>query len=383
MAIPESTNPTQPKQRPRDGDTGIGIPPSAGTDDARPVPEAEVVEQKRREDDEQRERLSERIRQFEASATLQLPAGLVRVAVSMGLLFAAILALLVVTQVASLVVDIGAMTAPWNWLVGTFAALIAAILVWIASKLAFSLLRLKRNPSVNLAAIRALQERDAWQRLATEHTDQAELKLRDYLAEYNLDAKVSSTLIDSGLLAPNEFHRLSEARNTLLCDEMPLPSSEWLHAFTHRFQSVLDDAAERRAKSYGIRAAVGTAISPIPMLDQAVVLYSALRLVRDLLVLYNVRPALGQTATVLARTIVQTYLGGQAQGITEAVAEAAWRDIIGSPAELFGSLATRAVAKSTEGIANGYLVWRLGRRAKVLLQPVNRSDSLSVAPTTT
>ena len=336
MAIPESTNPTQPKQRPRDGDTGVGIPPSAGTDDARPVPEAEVVEQKRREDDEQRERLSERIRQFDASATLQLPPGLVRVAVSMGLLFAAVLALLVVTQVASLVVDIGAMTVPWNWIVGSLAALIAAILVWIASKLAFSLLRLKRSPSVNLAAIRALQERYTWQRLATEHADQAELKLRDYLAEYNLDAKVKTTLIASGL-APNEFHRLSDARNFLLSDELPLPSSEWLHTFARRFQSVLDGAAERQAKSYGIRAAVGTAISPIPVLDQAVVLYSALRLVRDLLVLYNVRPALGQTATVLARTIVQTYLGGQAQGITEAVAEAAWRDIIGSPEELVGS----------------------------------------------
>ena len=380
--MPKSTNLAEPQQRLREGDNGVGIPPSAGTDNARPLTEAEVAEHKRQEDDEQRERLRERLRQFEAGATFQLPPGLVRIAVSTSLLLAAVLALLLVTQVASLIVDIETMSPPWNWILGSLGALFAVILIWVASKLALSLLRLRRSPSVNLAAIRALQERSTWRRLATDHADQAEDKLRAYLNEYNLDAKFRNTLTASGL-GPDEFDRLSHARQYLLSDELPLPTSEWLDAFACRFQSVLDRAAERQAKSYFIRTAVGTAVSPLPVLDQAVVLYSSLKLISHLLVLYNVRPALGQTVTVLARAIVQTYLGSQAQRVTEAVAETAWREIVGPPEELFGSIATKAAAKFTEGIANGYLVWRLGRRAAMLLQPVTRSDSFSVISTTT
>ena len=377
MDSPESTNPAHPSQTLRHGDTGAGIPPSAGVEDARLLTDGEVAEHKRQEDEQERERLSEQLQQLEAEATVHLPVGVVRIVVGAGFLLASVLGLLVITQAASLIVDIGMMSAPWNWVLGSLGAVFTAILIWITSKLARSLLRLQRSPSVNLPAIRALQERQAWHRLATEHADQAEAKLRDYLAAYNLDVKVRRSLVASGLAA-GEFDDLAVAKQHLLGDELFLPPSEWLDEFVRTFQSVLDSAAERRSKSFGVRTAVGTALSPVPVLDQAIVLYSSLKLVRDLLVLYNVRPTPGQTATVFARAIVQTYVGGEAQRVAEAGVESAWREIVGTPEELLGTsvagVASKVTAKFAEGSANGLLVWRLGRRAVTFLQPVRRSS---------
>ena len=169
---------------------------------------------------------------------------------------------------------------------------------------------------MDLAALHALRERQTWHRLATEHAESAETKIREYLGSYKLDAKARISLFAAGMNT-REFDALTEAKQHLLSGELHLPPTDWLEEFSIRFQAVLDTIAERQAKSYGVRAAVGTALSPMPLLDQAVVLYSSLKLVHDLLVLYNLRPTPGRSVIVLARAILQTYLGGVAQDVTE------------------------------------------------------------------
>ena len=230
---------------------------------------------------------------------------------------------------------------------------------------------------MDLAALHELRERQTWHRLATEHAESAEAKIREYLGRYKLDPKARISLFAAGMNA-REFDALSEAKQHLLSGELHLPPTDWLEEFTVRFQAALDTTAERQAKSYGVRAAVGTALSPMPLLDQGVVLYSSLKLVHDLLVLYNLRPTPGRSVIVLARAILQTYLGGVAQDVTEAGTEAAWREIVGTPEELFGAsaagVAAKATAKFAEGAANGLLVWRLGRRTTKFLQPVRRAS---------
>lgn len=369
-----------PQQRPhahvhRAGDTGAGVPLSEGVENARPLDEAEVAELRQRDDEERRE-AGERFLRDQA-ATLRVPRGIVRAAIAVALLATSLIGLLVVGQVSSLIVDVGSMSAPWNWLLGALAAVFLAAILWVASKLALLLVRLRRNPSVDLAALHALRERQTWHRLASEHAESAETEIREYLESYKLDAKARVSLLAAGMDA-REFDALTDAKQYLLSGALHLPATGWLEEFSVRFQAVLDAAGERQTKSYGLRAALGTALSPLPLLDQAVVLYSSLKLVRDLLVLYDLRPTPGHIVIVLAQAIVQTYLGGVAQDVTEAGTEAAWREIVGPPEELFGAsaagVAAKATAKFAEGAANGLLVWRLGRRTTKFLQPVRRAS---------
>ena len=367
----------QERQRPqphRADDTGAGIPQSEGLENARLLDEAEVAEDRQR-DEQKRKDAAERFLQDQAT-TLQIPRGLVRVALATAVVAASLTGLLVLGQVASLIVDVGNMSAPWNWILGTVAALFLATILWVASKLALLLVRLQRNPAVDLAALQALRERRAWQRLAIEHTESAETEIREYLGSYKLDAKARTSLLAAGMEA-REFDALTEAKQHLLDEDLHLPPTDWLQEFSVRFQAGLDTVAERQTKSYGLRAAVGTALSPLPLLDQAVVLYSSLKLIRDLLVLYNLRPTIGHTVIVLTHATVQTYLGGVAQNVTEAGTEAAWREIVGPPEELLGAsvagVAAKATAKFAEGAANGLLVWRLGRRTTTFIQPVRHA----------
>ena len=359
----------------RGGDTGVGIPRSVGVEGARRVSAEEAESDQRQQEDQERERLIDHLRDLETMQPYELPMFVRRLAFWGSLAVAAVVGLLLVTQVASLIANIEAMAGPLRWVLGTLGALCGAVILWLTLRLAWALMRLRKNPSVNGATLEALQERRFWQQLAVEHFDQAERKLKDYLTGYAIDTEAKQPLIAAGLTA-GDLSELEDARRHLLEDSF-LPSNEWVVEYRHRFQDVLDRAARRRARHYGQRAAFGTALVPVGVLDQVLVLFCCLRLVRELLVIYNVRPAFGQTATILARAIVQTYLGGEMQSLAEEGTEAALDAVTGSAEELVGSaataLASQVGAKLVEGGVNGLLVWRLGTRTISFLQPVSGS----------
>ena len=362
-----------PAQRLRGGDTGVGIPLSEGIEGARRLTDEEVASAAEREEELQRTHVERQLEQLTTvGGGLQLPATVVRITTVSGILLAGVLGLLVATQLASLIADLRTIPTPWTWALGGFAALSAGAITWIAISLVVRLVRLRRSPGVNVAAVQALQERNAWQRLAVEHANEAEAELRDYLNSYSLNSHNRKALTGAGLTEA-EFDDLVAAKRRLLDDESFLPPAEWLNDFVRRFQSRLDEAADRRAKLYGKRVALGTAISPFAVVDQGIVFYTSLQLVRNLLVLYNVRPAFGQTATILARAVVQTYLAGEIERLAEDGVDALVKELPGTSGELFGSaLGTAASTASRlgEGAVNGLLIWRLATRAKSLLQPV-------------
>lgn len=100
-------------------------------------------------------------------------------------------------------------------------------------------------------------------------------------------------------------------------------------------------------------------------------------LIKELAFLYGLRPALGQSVAILARSILQTYLGGLLQDATEAAADTLWGEV----SESLGDMAMRIPAsipqvgaKATEGAVNGFLIWRLGKQTISLLQPVRPAN---------
>ena len=354
----------------REGDDGLGVPQSR-IEGARTLTDEEIKEYKHRQDEELRREFERKLEELGAAGTsFNIPTGVLRVVTWIGWGVASVLGLFLVAQGAALVDDIRVLPTPFNWIAGVSASAFATILIVLILKLGIMLARLHRSPAIPLRSLAALQQRERWQQLAKQHTERAKGELQDYLKGYELGGDARKRLRAFGV-SEDEYDKLVEAHAFLLGDE-PLSPDEWLKAFSLRFQSILDAAAERRAKSYAMKVGVTTAATPVVVIDQLIVLYSCVALTKELMTIYGLRPAFGQTATLLARSIVATYLSGLAQELSEGgvdmVVDGTAQELLGP--SMLGLTAKIGAAKMAEGIFNGVLIRRLGKRTISLLQPV-------------
>ena len=350
------------------------------------LPRTEVEEhdrqEKKQEEEEIRREFERKLRSDDAGR-FRLPPPVLSFLTWTLLAVASILGLLLIGQGAAAVGHIRALPTPFNWIAGVSATGFSLVLAALIARLGWALMRLRRSPAVNLAGLRTLNERRQWQRLAIHHVDRARLELRRYLQEYESRA-AHPHLNDDGRT------RFEDARRDLLEEPQTLSASEWLEAFSGRFQLILDAAAARRVRAYAVKVGVGTAASRFPLLDQAIVLYACMAMLRELLALYGLRPNAVQTALLLARSVMATYLSGVLQDVSDDAADAAataadnlsengaLQDVIaeagrgaGEAVEAVGGgLLASLAGRAAEGALNGVLVWRLGARAIVQIQPV-------------
>ena len=365
----------------RDGDHGLGVPRANAA--GRVLTRAEVQEHDQREkteDEEAIRRELERKLLSDDAGRFRLPPPLLSFLSWTLLAAASILGLLLVGQGAAAVGHIQSLPTPFNWIVGTATTAFALVIAALIVRLVWALMRLRRTPAVNLGGLRTLSERRQWQRLAVHHVDRARRELRRHLQEYEGRATRSH-------LNDDERTRLDDARRDLLVEPQTLSASEWLEAFNGRFQSILDAAARRRVRAYAVKVGIGTAASRFPLLDQAIVLYACMALLRELLMLYGLRPTAVQAALLLARSVVTTYLSGVLQDVSDEAADTAvtatdslaedgpLQDMIAEVGRGAGEAVGAGVlaplaGRAAEGAINGVLVWRLGTRAIEQIQPV-------------
>ena len=175
-------------------------------------------------------------------------------------------------------------------------------------------------------------------------------------------------------MTAEECEEMAKARTRLLENNASATPRDWLHAYAGQFQSIQDEAAKRRIRQYALRVGTGTATSPLAAIDQMIILYSSIALIKDLLFLYQVRPAFGQAGLLLARAILNTYLSGLFQGLAENAADSVADSVhhmTGEMTEALGSGILRVLgAKVTEAGLNGYLIYRLGNSTVRMLRPV-------------
>jgi uncharacterized membrane protein YcjF (UPF0283 family) len=375
----EEQSATSPEPKPgrpiRRGDTGLGQPVFE-PEWRRTLSEEETAryeaERKKAEEEEDQRKFAEKVRELGAqSESWLLPPALRRTLSWVLVGVAAVLGLFLVAQASSLASTIVELPVPFNWLAGASAILFAAILLYIIGRMFWMVVRLNRSPALHLHALETLRERAEWQRLARERTAQAKEKLVQYLQDYPTTPAHGRRLIAAGM-TEKEHQNLLAAREWLLSGAPPMTPENWLDEFRIRFQSIQDDAARRRVMQYAKRTGLGTAVMPIPTIDQMIVFYACFAMIKELLQLYNLRPAFGQTATILARSIILTYLSGLMEEVTESATEAAGETFSETAIGPFltNAIGSKFMAKATEGTLNGILIFRLGRRTIMLLQPV-------------
>jgi len=289
------------------------------------------------------------------------------------LLLASLLGIFMINQVVIFANQVNSLPALGKWLAVLCITLFSAIIVFVIATLFWKLIRLQRNQQINPAALKVLSERRHLQLIAAQKEQSARTLLRKYLDRYPLDNKNKRRLLKLGL-REEEWLSLTTAREALRSGADTRSVEDWLKDFTNGFQRTLDRFARRRIRQYAIKVGSGTALSPVAIVDQMIVLYGCTALIRELLLIYNLRPAWGQSGVILSRSIILTYLSGVIEGATESAVDAgadSISDFMGSSFNFLTGTIGRAVgAKTAEATLNGVLIWRLGKGIIAQLQPV-------------
>jgi uncharacterized membrane protein YcjF (UPF0283 family) len=352
----------------RPGDSGLGDPEPAA-DVIRTVPKEETNRHQKQLELEQQRLFEQKLAELaDQGGSLRLPRPLRKAVASLLIVIAAILGLLLVSNAVGVAKDLSSLPPYARWLAAGGAILFGGVLAVVLVQILWLVLRLGRSPRINVKALQVLHERHQLQRLAATHQAAAKAELEQYLRAFPIENAKTRALQAAGV-TDAELEHLGNCRKRLLDTARPITAADWLDDFSGGFQATLDKAAGRCVRRYAQRGAAGTAISPISFVDQMIVLYCCTAMVKDLLCIYQLRPAFGQTAALVARTIIHTYLSGSLEEATEAATDAA-TEWAGDGVGLLGAaFFSRLGAKAAEASVNGLLLWRLGRRAIPLLQP--------------
>jgi len=113
--------------------------------------------------------------------------------------------------------------------------------------------------------------------------------------------------------------------------------------------SPIDTKAQKAIQNASIQAALSTAISPLPLLDMALIAWRSVRLTREIATLYGYRPNTLTTMILLKKGLFNIAFAGVSQLAIELTHEAASTTLVSK------------ISYSTgEGITNGILLARLG-----------------------
>jgi putative membrane protein len=221
-----------------------------------------------------------------------------------------------------------------GWLALALTVLAALAAVVLLGREWLALRRLQRVETVRLAAETALAERS--DRLAAE-------------AATKLDA----------LLAANPQAARGRAAYARAVAGGIVDGRDKLRILEREALEPLDRAATKLIAETARRVSVTTALSPRALLDIAIVVWSAFRLVRRLAELYGGRPGTLAQWRLMRQVLVLTLVSGGMAAGDEVVSQ-----LLGQ------GLAARLSARLGEGVVNGLLTARLGLAALLLTRPL-------------
>ncbi len=308
----------------------------------------------------------------ETAAGLPVPAWLRWGYFAATLFLAALFGLFLFSQTISSIALAGTLPTWAQYALLVPLAFCGLVVLGVACSLVWSWLRLRTVRQVSLAAVEELRRRAESRKDGLEHFQEARRKLEKYMADYPLAGREAGRLQAAGLSA-DDIERLFGERDYLA--GRSTDSKGWLDEFRAQFQARLDQAAARRVSSWAIKAAGCVMASPLPLLDAVLILGIALKMIRDLCVIYNVRTGGTATLVLLARAIRNAFLAGVAEDAAEKAGEILGEEmsaLLGDTAmgTVSSSFARIVAPKLGEGAINGLFMRRLGKATIRMLQPL-------------
>ncbi len=245
----------------------------------------------------------------------------------------------------------------------------------VAASLVRAWFRLRAVRQVDLAALEEIRLRAQTRQDGVERCQAARAQLESYLGAYPFSPESRAGLSRAGV-PPERIEALAAGRDFLVGRAQD--SRTWLAEFREHYQDILDRAASARVASWSAKAAGCVIASPLPLLDAVLVLGIAMKLVRDLSAIYNVRTGRAGSLVILKKAIAAAFIAGVAEDATEAAGGLAadhLTELVG------GTLAARltglAAPKLAEGALNALFIHRLGKATIRLLQPALPAEKKS------
>jgi uncharacterized membrane protein YcjF (UPF0283 family) len=273
----------------------------------------------------------------------------------------------------------------WAQYVG-YGGLVLFGLCVVYSFIRFTILyvRLRENRQLRVKGVKELSNRTRLRWLAAAKSAEARSQIETYLREYPIDAEKERRALEKLGLTDEGIARLRTIRAELLDHDKFASTEQWFVRFRDGFQSVIDEAADRRVKYWASRIWVVTAVAPNAVIDSGATLFYTFSMLNDLCQLYNLRAGRTGTAVLMGRTFFNAYLAGQGteweklaeeqydQLFHEAVNAVGMGVGVGVSANVVGKVLGKVGAKATTGYLNRVLLIRLGRYAARLLRPVTK-----------
>lgn len=304
-------------------------------------------------------------------------------AIALVVAFGGLLSLYIYFQVVSLLATLG--TLP-TWLASIaviLLSLIIAVVVLAFGRLAVAYGRLRRNEQVRMSDIEQLHRHAQIRRgcSQSQQRHQAKAVLEEYVGDFPIpEAKkpphhhapsdTPSGPQEASPFFAEQLTQLRSVKKRLADTNRVKDSTQWLQIYATEFQSVLDAAANARVHDCAKWVGLKTAISPNSLVDTLIAAYWCFVLLRDLCLIYNVRVGAYGTAALLWRVFFTAYLAGKFHDWEDHTDYTIESMMDGLP-EIGRKLVGKLAAKAGTGLANYFMVRRLGRRAIALLRPLS------------
>lgn len=286
-------------------------------------------------------------------------------------------------QTASLLTTLAAVQEPWlRWTGYGGLVLFGLCVLYSFIRFAGLYVRLRENRQLRARGIKELSNRTRLRWLAAAKSAEARAQIEAYLKQYPIDSAKDRRALEKLGLTDEGIARLKAVRAELLDHDKFASTEQWFARFRDSFQSVIDDAADRRVKYWASRIWVVTAVAPNTVIDSGATLFYTFSMLNDLCTLYNLRAGRTGTAVLMGRTFFNAYLAGQGteweklaeeqydQLFHEAINSVGVGVGVGVSANVIGKVLGKVGAKATTGYLNRVLLIRLGRYAARLLRPV-------------
>jgi putative membrane protein len=235
--------------------------------------------------------------------------------------------------VTHLIEDLFARSQSLGWIGAALAALAGLAFIVVIGRELFGLLRLARIEKL--------------------HARAAAVLISD-------DRDESRAVVADLIRLSTENPHLARGRATLVghVDDI-IDGADLIRLAERELMTPLDDEARRLISQAAQRVSVFTAVSPRAAVDMIFVLFSALRLIRQIAKLYGGRPGWLGMAKLFRQAVTHLAVTG-----TVAIGDGLISQALGH------GLASRLSAKLGEGVLNGFLTARLGLAAVDVIRPL-------------
>ena len=157
----------------------------------------------------------------------------------------------------------------------------------------------------------------------------------------------------------------------LLNESDRITSDDWIAQFKDQILRPLDEAAEGKIRQVSKSIGIQTAISPYPLVDACVVIYSSFNMLTQLCRIYNLRLDALTLLRLAGRAFTQAFIAGSLEQLP---VEDWLTDTVNSALLPLGRIKIPYVgsllAPGIQGVANGVMISRLGRSAQRMLRPI-------------